>query len=78
MAKAQLSWNNLDMDNMSKPVKAAWDAMQAAKEKFEAEVIKGLKKAGHVPDGKVVKFAYRHGIGFAVADESEARQNIAV
>lgn len=79
MAKNDLRWINIDMEDMSPPVRKAYDAIETAKATFEKEVTKSLKKSGEMQDGDGAKFSYKHGsVGVGVGEVSEGRKKVRV
>lgn len=80
MAKeSSLTWLNIAVDDMSAPVKKAYNAYIAAQSTFEAEVVKSLKKSGNMQDGDGAKFSYKFGgIGVGIGDTAPKRNTIKV
>lgn len=74
-----LVWYNIQMDDMSAPVRKAYNAYITAQQAFEAEVVKGLKKGGNMEEGQGAKFSYKFGgIGVGVGDTAPKRNTIKV
>lgn len=71
------TWMKVNVDGMSAGPKKAWDAMLAAREKFEEELAKALKKKGGLQDGEALKFTYNYGgLAIAVVDANETARKV--
>jgi len=70
MAREQLTWNDLDIDNLPPENRALYDAITEAKQAWEADTIARLRAKGLISSQQSAIFAYRRGAGYAVVSGS--------
>lgn len=77
MSKNSVEWESIDVDSMPENLAEAYnalreaqDAARQAREAFEADAAKAIRKALKVPASKDVKFAYRFGLAYAITDKA--------
>lgn len=74
MAKVQLNWMNVDITELPKPLKQAWQDYEEAKAEFERLFILASQRSGQLPADKTLAFSYRHGsLGIAITSGAKAR-----
>ena len=77
--ESKLTWYNISIEDMSGPVKKAYNLHLAAQKAFEEAVVKSLKNGGNMQEGDGAKFSYKFGgIGVGVGGTSPARNTIKV
>lgn len=76
MARPNTEFMRVDAADMPPNARAAWEALQKARERFEAIVLRAMQKAKTIPAGQEARFSYKLGgfhVGFADVHEVDGK-----
>ncbi len=76
--RPNLTWTDIDTDNLSPDLAIRYTAMNAAKSDFEAAMIDAMRDRRMITDTQSALFTYRRGLAFAIIDKRESKGKVSI